>query len=616
MLSRLAWVSRSLQARVVAAFAIAVTAMVVTSVVVVVQLRPVADTLNLVAEGYLPLARQVAQLKRDQERVQRDIVRLTRDRPRPGGEASAAEIYAEEVRDNVAVTLVIARRLRSSASTPAEVATASKVMAHLEAIDAVFARYGGRVADYLTASEAAAGEAALDGLRRDLRADAKALAEELDRLERTLDTRITRLTEEGRQAQARALVVATGLSLMGAALGFFLLAAVLVALRPIGLLTAQVQRLAAGEPGARVDVRGADEVGLLAAEFNAMAAAIEARDQRLTERAAQLRVVSRHLESVVASLDDGLFVVEDGRVTLANPAAERAWGVRRGAVPPEALRGATRPGRHALTTAEGRQVVARVVPFGDHGAVAVLADVTELVVAQDRLARSERLALVGQMLAQITHEVRNPLNALSLNAELLGDELAALDPGHTTEAWEILAMVAGEVQRLTDVTGHYLQLARRPRAALAPADLGGLVQEVVRLLEPELLDAHVEVTRDLHALPPQRVDGNQVRQALHNVVRNALEAGARRITITLDRRDDELVLALADDGPGMSADDVARATDPFFSTKASGTGLGLAITRQILEDHGGALEVDSAPGEGTTVRMVLPWRPCGEEEAT
>ena len=100
----------------------------------------------------------------------------------------------------------------------------------------------------------------------------------------------------------------------------------------------------------------------------------------------------------------------------------------------------------------------------DQGVLVVVADVTEQARAKERLARSERLALIGQMLAQITHEVRNPLNALSLNAEMLGDELVGLDPDRRTESWEILDVVAGEIERLTAVTGHYLQLARRPPA--------------------------------------------------------------------------------------------------------------------------------------------------------
>jgi signal transduction histidine kinase len=250
------------------------------------------------------------------------------------------------------------------------------------------------------------------------------------------------------------------------------------------------------------------------------------------------------------------------------------------------------------------------MPFGGNGVIVVAADVTEQRRALDRLARSERLALVGQMLAQITHEVRNPLNAMSLNAEMLADELDRIDPAGTTDAGELLATVSGEIERLTHITAHYLQLARRPKATLAPENLPDLVADVARLLHAELAKAGVSLGVRGEPLPPQLVDGNQVRQALLNVVRNAVEAGARQLAIELRSDGDEVHLALTDDGPGMTPDEVERAFDPFFSTKTTGTGLGLAITRQILEDHDGTVRVVSAPGRGTTVTLVLPTRPA------
>ena len=101
-------------------------------------------------------------------------------------------------------------------------------------------------------------------------------------------------------------------------------------------------------------------------------------------------------------------------------------------------------------------------------------------------------------------------------------------------------------------------------------------------------------------------DGNQLRQALINIVRNAVEAGATALRLTVEGTDATMRLSLQDNGPGMTADEIERATDPFFSTKASGTGLGLAITRQIMEDHGGQLDIQSQVGQGSTVTLVLP----------
>src|SRR5690606_28398830 len=130
----------------------------------------------------------------------------------------------------------------------------------------------------------------------------------------------------------------------------------------------------------------------------------------------------------------------DGRVSLTNPAARRIWGAAQDGPPPEPLAALlTGPGDRELAHPDGSLHEVRLTPFGDGGFLVVSADVTERRRAEERLARSERLAMIGQMLAQITHEVRNPLNALSLNAELLADELGALDPQRRTEAWDLLA---------------------------------------------------------------------------------------------------------------------------------------------------------------------------------
>ncbi|MFT6162345.1 MAG: signal transduction histidine kinase [Myxococcota bacterium] len=210
------------------------------------------------------------------------------------------------------------------------------------------------------------------------------------------------------------------------------------------------------------------------------------------------------------------------------------------------------------------------------------------------------------MLAQITHEVRNPLNALSLNAELLGDEVSELDADGKTDAGELLEIIQNEIDRLTDVTGHYLQLARRPPAQLYPEDVIGIIRDVVRLLDLELESQKVTLTVDADGEAVCQVDGNQLRQALLNVIRNAVEAGGRNLSLSVSSTETAVRIGLVDDGPGMTEQEAERAIDPFFSTKVSGTGLGLAITKQILDDHDGTLLIRSSPGEGAEVTLLIP----------
>lgn len=594
--------------RIVAAFLLVVATTLSAVVFLMVQYQGVARAQALVTEGYLPLSLQVDQMRGDQQRVDTDVQRLLAGERRPTtGAESAAMLYSERLRETLLETRVHARGAVRLASDPVDVAALNKTQVHLARIEELVKTYQGSVQGFVQRSEQGdrAGAAAI---AEPLRQDARALGDEIDKLAGLVGQQVRRLTAEIDRARARANTVAVGLTALAVALAVAGLVAVLAALRPIVQLTDHVQRLARGERPGRTDVRGTDEVALLAREFDRMVEALEVRDRALVERAEQLGRLSRYLGSVLDSLEDGLFVVEGGLATLANPAATRLWGVRPDAPPPDGVRPWLEAGVYEHR-ADGAEHEVRAVPFGQDGVVVVTSDVTDQRRATEKLARSERLALVGQMLAQITHEVRNPLNAISLNAEMLGDELTRLDPARGSEAWALLGTVSGEIERLTAVTAHYLQLARRPKATLQREDLAEVIADVARLLHAELGQQGVELTVACAPVPPQRADGNQLRQALLNVVRNAVEAGARHVRVSLEADEAEVRVALADDGPGMTSEQVERAFDPFYSTKATGTGLGLAITRQILEDHDGTVRVASTLGRGTTVTLVLPPRP-------
>jgi signal transduction histidine kinase len=226
---------------------------------------------------------------------------------------------------------------------------------------------------------------------------------------------------------------------------------------------------------------------------------------------------------------------------------------------------------------------------------------------EQRLIRSERLATVGRMAAQIAHEVRNPLSSIGLNAELLGDEL----PGEAEEARRLVASIIGEVDRLAEITETYLRFARLPRPKLEREDLGELIASVVDLARGELAHAGIALEVDVSPdLPEMMADEAQIRQALINLVRNAREALAaaptKRLSIAAGVEGDRLILRVADSGAGIAAGDLAKIFDPFFSTKAQGTGLGLALVQQIVVDHGGTIDVRSAPQAGTTFTIRFP----------
>jgi signal transduction histidine kinase/HAMP domain-containing protein len=581
--------------------------MTVAMASLVVQYRGVSQAQELITDGYLPLAKSVARLTTGQARIDNDVRRLLVDEARPStGRQSAAMIFADQLEQEVVVAREHGRKSYALATDPEEVAALNRVLVQLDRIANLFADYRVETTRIVALAEDS-DPTQVD--RSQLLRLSSQLGDEVQTLTQQVDGRIAHLTAATEAARRQATLVALGLTIVAIGVASVLLALVLYALQPIASLTDQVQRLAAGDYSGRVEVRGDDEISVLAEEFNTMVGALQARDATLVERAEELNTLSRYLASVVDSLQEGLLVLEDDQITLANPAARELWGVDQGGPVPDRLATLITGGERRVETEDpsGRLHEVRLTRFGRDGWVVSAADITDATLAKQRLARSERLALVGQMLAQITHEVRNPLNALSLNTEMLGDELAAFDPDRSTEGWEILALIASEIERLTAVTGHYLQLARRPPAKLEPVDLGALVQDVTRLLEPDLDAKGITLHLDLDPLEPVQADGNQLRQALLNVLRNAAEAGASHLELRLRRDGPDVAIGLRDDGPGMA--DVERATDPFYSTKASGTGLGLAITRQILEDHDGAVRVHSTPGQGTDIALVFPHRP-------
>lgn len=584
---------RSLRVRVVAAVGVAVLAMAASQAVQGWQQEQISRNLTLVSKGYLPVAKVVGRLDNARERVAADVQRLASgdSRGSAGAGAVGRRLYVDQVARNVQeghIHVAFARRLTDD---PDE-------HDFLGQVDAQFDRIGQGFEDWQVDLDQRPDSAG--GMAR----DSADLASEIDGLSRKVDGRVAELTRVTERAQARAAWLSAALTGVSLALSAVAVAAVLWALRPIGQLTRQVQRVALGDYSGRIEGKGVDEIGLLAREFDAMAAAIQVRDEALRQRNQELVQLGSYLRSVLDGLADGLWVVEEGVVTLANPAALDRFAVQRGFPPPERV-GGLDLGRHDLHDRDRRFDI-RVLPFGEKGRLVVASDVTDATRTRERLARSERLAAIGQMLAQITHEVRNPLNALSLNAELLGDELAALDPDRSRDAWTTLRTLSGEIDRLTRVTGHYLQLARRPKAVLEPEDLLELLRDVERLVRPELDEQGVSLSIVSSDTCVAEVDAGQVKQALLNLLRNAREAGATQLRVDLASAGADVRLQVEDDGSGMSDEQRARASEPFWTTKASGTGLGLAITRQIVEDHGGSVLIEPNVPRGTRVVLVLP----------
>ena len=231
---------------------------------------------------------------------------------------------------------------------------------------------------------------------------------------------------------------------------------------------------------------------------------------------------------------------------------------------------------------------------------------------QEELVRSERLAAVGKVSAQIAHEVRNPLSSIGLNIEMLEEQLTRAKfptDGEQKEAQQLVKSVTRELDRLTELTEDYLRLARLPPPQAHREDVHALIDQVVAFSKEELERAKVKVVRQEPASQLWALaDGSQLRQVLLNLIRNAREAMQTGGTLTLSTaaQDGEVQISVSDDGPGISEEVQKRLFEPFFSTKQGGTGLGLSVSRQIIQAHRGSLVLQSAPGKGTTFVMRLP----------
>ncbi len=238
---------------------------------------------------------------------------------------------------------------------------------------------------------------------------------------------------------------------------------------------------------------------------------------------------------------------------------------------------------------------------GPRDEVGVLAGTLEEMRGQIR-ARDERMQM---MLAGIAHEVRNPLAGIELFAGILREELEG-EPARQGH----VAKIDRELRHLKAVVSDFLEYARRPRPDLSDVDLGELLADAAEVVAPEAENAGVvlEVKRDGDT--PARADREQLRRALINLLKNAVQATPKEghVTATAARSSRGLRLTIADTGKGIAADSLNRIFTPFFTTKEKGTGLGLAFAKEIVEAHGGSVDVVSQEGAGTTFTIFLPAR--------
>jgi PAS domain S-box-containing protein len=348
-----------------------------------------------------------------------------------------------------------------------------------------------------------------------------------------------------------------------------------------------------------------------------------------------LRRSERLLASVVESVDDCIFTTDvDGRLITLNPAGHRlldcpppaAGGLStldvleegdRARLGPAILAAvaAGRPWRGAVSglTRTGRRFPAHLAVacvFDAQrrvlGTVGVLRDLTELVATQQRLIQREKLASLGEMAAGVAHEIRNPLGGIKMATTLLSSG-AVEDPRISQE---MAASILSGIAEIETIIADLLDYARETRLDCQPYALGRILAPV---LETEAVEARQRgVALGAAGLDDElvaSVDGQRLRQVVHNVIRNAVDATERvpggRVDVRLRRRGGAAVIEVSDNGVGIRPEHREKIFLPFYTTKPTGTGLGMAIVKKLMDLHGGEIEIDSAPGRGTVVRLLL-----------
>ncbi len=337
-----------------------------------------------------------------------------------------------------------------------------------------------------------------------------------------------------------------------------------------------------------------------------------------TTRKAAAEVLTLH-QHIIRSLASGLITTApDGTVLTANEAACDILGKKTSDVVNKSLE-VTMPGllaqiasakelRRADLAVGDLTLGVTVSPLRDLddrviGRVVNFQDLSELRRLELQSRRSERLATVGELAAGVAHEIRNPLASISGSIELLRTAPQVSDDDRT-----LMNIVSREIQRLNVLIGDLLDYANPRPSQHVELDLGVMVRETVQVARADQGFSAVELTCQADELKIT-ADPAKIRQVLWNLLRNASDAAAtgnKHVRVEARATDQGAAITVEDDGPGIPKDKIARIFDPFFTTKQKGTGLGLATCHAIVTEHGGRIDVESEPGRGTKMVVLLP----------
>ena len=337
------------------------------------------------------------------------------------------------------------------------------------------------------------------------------------------------------------------------------------------------------------------------------------------------------LETVFRALGEGVIVASaEGLLVYANPAAERlahfefssaknaplvdvlpGWNLADWLVPPSDMQWSRAAMREiTITYPERRILEVQAMPNGE-ATILIIRDVTLAHAREADALESSRIEAIQQLASGVAHEIGNPLNALSLNLDLLARDLRKEpDPDRRARLLADVETAKREVKRIDAINRGFLNALRPVKPVLKPGNLADPLKATLEELKPRFADRAIRVALDLpSALPSVIFDEGQLQQVFFNLIKNALEAmkDGGALAIAIDVTDAEVAISFRDTGSGIPAADLGRLFEPYHTTKGKlGNGLGLMMCRRIVRAHGGEIDVESKEGEGTRFTVRLP----------
>ncbi len=404
--------------------------------------------------------------------------------------------------------------------------------------------------------------------------------------------------------------------------------------RPLHQLIEGARKLAEGDlQNGNVTVSSSDELGELANTFNFMANELKVRKMKLLTTLDELRRSRLEIldernfkESILESISSAIVTFSpEGLLTSINGTGRHflgnhiavdmhfnkvfsAWdGVAERTEQVLTTHGGY--GRYTMKFDRNLAISHFDIGFfpigkeGEKGVTVTLRNETEKEKFREEMTRLDRLASLGKLSAGIAHEVRNPLTGISLLLDDLYDNAALV---HNDRDMIKKALI--EIERVERLITALLKYSSPPRSDFRVCDLNTVVNDTILLMGRECGRQKVHIFFIAGSLASFRFDPEKIKQAIINITRNALEVMPKGGTLTFstDTVGGHVVLAISDDGPGISEEDLPLIFEPFFTRKGAGTGLGLSITQQIIEEHNGQIRVESSPPSGTIFIIELP----------